>query len=43
MGAYKLIQAAEQAGCVMVAEGENIRVMNIDSLPPPLRGKNKGA
>lgn len=41
MRAYKFIQAAECAGCIMEAEGEDIRVMNIDSLPIPLREKIK--
>lgn len=41
MQAYKFIQAAECAGCIMEAEGEDIRVMNIDSLPNSLREKIK--
>ncbi|WP_342042836.1 hypothetical protein [Bacillus sp. OTU2372] len=35
----KLIQLAEQIGCEMIPEGENIRVMNIDSLPSLLKVK----
>ena len=42
MGAYNLILAAEQAGCVMAPEGEYIRVMNIDSLPKSLIEEIKG-
>ncbi|QIZ07631.1 hypothetical protein HFZ78_13540 [Priestia megaterium] len=36
---FKLIQLAEQIGCEMRPEGENIRVMNIDSLPSLLKVK----
>lgn len=39
---YKLIEAAERIGCYMIAEGENIRVMNIDSLPSDLIQNIKG-
>src|SRR3954471_1505854 len=36
---FKLIQAVEQVGCEMVPEGENIRVMDIASLPASLKEK----
>jgi hypothetical protein len=36
---FKLIQLADQIGCEMMPEGENIRVMNIDSLPSLLKVK----
>ncbi|SMQ60920.1 hypothetical protein SAMN05444673_0440 [Bacillus sp. OV166] len=41
MRAYKYIQAAEGTGCILEAEGEYIRVMNIDSLPSSLKEKIK--
>lgn len=36
---FEIIQTAEQIGCEMMPEGENIRVMNIDFLPALLKLK----